>query len=409
MNKPELLAGAGSFEKAKVAFLYGADAVYIGTPKLSLRSRSNIEDDDLPKIIEYAHSIGKKVYVALNIYAPDELYDEIKEQVLVLKKYKPDGIIISDGGVVDLVREIAPEIPINISTQANTLSYHTAKFWQRNGAKRIILSREMNKEDIKEVIKNIPKDLETEIFIHGAICWAYSGRCYLSEYLASRNANLGDCAHSCRWQFNMYLEEMAHPGNLMKVETDENGTYILSSKDLCLINEIPEIIDMGITSLKIEGRLKSEYYVANVVHVYRMAIDDYINNPKTFDSKKYMEELERLKTRELTTFMFNDKNNKDFQEYQGKQYNEDYEYGGQVVEYNKDLSVVKIGNKLTVGDEMELILPDQLEAINFTIDKLYDIETGEEIETINPGKLNQAVKMRLPHEAQIGTIIRRKR
>ena len=221
MNKPELLAGAGSFEKAKIAFLYGADAVYIGTPKLSLRSRSNIEDDDLPKIIEYAHNIGKKVYVALNIYAPDELYDEIKEQVLVLKKYKPDGIIISDGGVVDLVRELAPEIPINISTQANTLSYHTAKFWYRNGAKRIILSREMNKEDIKEVIKNIPKDLETEIFIHGAICWAYSGRCYLSEYLSSRNANLGDCAHSCRWQYNMYLEEQAHPGNMMKVETDE--------------------------------------------------------------------------------------------------------------------------------------------------------------------------------------------
>ena len=409
MNKPELLAGAGSFEKAKIAFLYGADAVYIGTPKLSLRSRSNIEDDDLPKIIEYAHKFGKKVYVALNIYAPDELYDEIKEQVLVLKKYKPDGIIISDGGVVDLVREVAPEIPINISTQANTLSYHTAKFWQRNGAKRIILSREMNKEDIKEVIKNIPKDLETEIFIHGAICWAYSGRCYLSEYLSSRNANLGDCAHSCRWQYNMYLEEQAHPGNFMKVETDENGTYILSSKDLCLINEIPEIVDMGITSLKIEGRLKSEYYIANVTHVYRMAIDDYVKNPKSFDSKKYMEELERLKTRELTTFFFNDKSNKDFQEYQGKQYNEDYEYGAQVLEYNKDLSIVKIGNKLTVGDEMEMILPNQLEAIKFTINKLYDIDTGEEIETINPGKLNQSVKMKLPHEAPQGTIIRRKR
>lgn len=280
MNKPELLAPAGSFEKAKVAFLYGADAVYCGTGALSLRSRAEVDNDELAKTIKYAHSIGKKVYTTINIYAPDNMYDDIKSQVEMLNKLAVDAVIVSDGGVVDMIHEIAPDIPIHISTQANTLSSHTAKFWYKNGASRVILSREMNKEQIRELINNIPQGLETEIFVHGAICWAYSGRCYLSDFLACRNANLGDCAQSCRWAYNVYLEEKNNPGNLMPVEDDSNGTYILSSKDLCLIRRIPDIVDMGVTSLKIEGRLKSEYYVASVVNAYRNAIDDYINNPQ---------------------------------------------------------------------------------------------------------------------------------
>ena len=280
MNKPELLAPAGSFEKAKVAFLYGADAVYCGTGALSLRSRAEVDNDELAKTIKYAHSIGKKVYTTINIYAPDNMYDDIKSQVEMLSKLAVDAVIVSDGGVVDMIHEIAPDIPIHISTQANTLSSHTAKFWYKNGASRVILSREMNKEQIRELINNIPQGLETEIFVHGAICWAYSGRCYLSDFLACRNANLGDCAQSCRWAYNVYLEEKNNPGNLMPVEDDSNGTYILSSKDLCLIRRIPDIVDMGVTSLKIEGRLKSEYYVASVVNAYRNAIDDYINNPQ---------------------------------------------------------------------------------------------------------------------------------
>ena len=279
MKKIELLAPAGSFEKAKTAFMYGADAVYCGTPKLSLRSRSELYDNDLEKTINYAHSIGKRVHVAINIYAWDEYYDEIKIQAQELDRLGVDGIIISDGGVVDIVKEYAPNTEIHISTQANTVSYHTCNFWHRNGAKRIILGRELNKKQIKEIIDNKPKDLDIEIFAHGAICFAYSGRCFLSDFLAGRSGNLGDCAQSCRWAYNVYVEEANNPGNLMPVETDEKGTYIFSSKDLCLINEIPEIIEMGVDSVKIEGRLKTEYYLATVINTYRTAINDYYSNP----------------------------------------------------------------------------------------------------------------------------------
>ena len=279
MKKIELLAPAGSYEKAKTAFMYGADAVYCGTPKLSLRSRSELYDNDLEKTINYAHSIGKRVHVAINIYAWDEYYDEIKIQAQELDRLGVDGIIISDGGVVDIVKEYAPNTEIHISTQANTVSYHTCNFWHRNGAKRIILGRELNKKQIKEIIDNKPKDLDIEIFAHGAICFAYSGRCFLSDFLAGRSGNLGDCAQSCRWAYNVYVEEANNPGNLMPVETDEKGTYIFSSKDLCLINEIPEIIEMGVDSVKIEGRLKTEYYLATVINTYRTAINDYYSNP----------------------------------------------------------------------------------------------------------------------------------
>lgn len=409
MNKPELLAPAGSLEKAKAAFLYGADAIYCGTGSLSLRSRADVDDDELAKVIEYAHSIGKKVYTTINIYAPDDVYEDIVKQVKMLNKLAVDAIIVSDGGIIDIIKEIAPDIPIHISTQANTLSAHSANFWYKNGAKRVILSREMNKNDIKYLIDNIPQGLETEIFIHGAICWAYSGRCYLSDFMASRNANLGDCAQSCRWAYNMYIEEKNNPGNIMPVEEDENGTYILSSKDLCLIKNIPEIVDMGVTSLKIEGRLKSAYYLASVVNAYRNAIDDYVENPEKFDYKKYMNELEKVKTRELTDFLFNDKNNKEFQEYQGKQYNPNFEYGGMIEQYNEDKSIVKIGNKLTVGDKMEIIIPHKLKVEEFTINKMWDTDTDEEVEFVNPGKLGQTVKMHLPIKCENGWIIRRKK
>ena len=255
MKKPELLAPAGSFEKAKVAFLYGADAIYAGTSSLSLRTRAEMENDDLYKTIQYAHKLGKKVYTTINIFAWDDRYEEIKEQARVLNKLKVDGIIVADGGIVDLIKEEAPDIDIHISTQANIVSYHTSNFWYKNGAKRVILARELNKEQIKEIIQNKPKDLETEMFIHGAICFGYSGRCFLSDFLSGRSANLGDCAQSCRWAYNVYVEETNKPGNLMPVEHDNKGTYIFSSKDLCLMKEIPEIIEMGIDSLKIEGRL----------------------------------------------------------------------------------------------------------------------------------------------------------
>ena len=407
MKKPELLAPAGSFNKAKIAFLYGADAVYVGTSALSLRTRAEVQDEDLANIIKYAHSIGKKVYVALNIYAWDNMYDEVRKQARMLQELKPDGIISADGGVIDILKEEAPDVDIHISTQANVVSAHSANFWHKNGAKRVILARELDKNQIKEIVDNTPMGLEVEMFVHGALCFGYSGRCFLSDFLASRSANLGDCAQSCRWAYNVYVEEKNNPGNLMPVEGDDKGTYIFSSKDLCLIKEIPDIVEIGVDSLKREGRLKTEYYLASVINTYRNAIDDYIKHPKGYDYTKYMNELEKVKTRSLTTFYFNDRNNKDFQEYEGKQYNPNYEFGGKVISYNEDKCVVEVKNKLTLGDTLEILIPGQLEPYRFNIDALWDSETEEKIESVNPGKAGQTVLMHIPIKVENDWIIRR--
>ena len=407
--KPELLAPAGSFEKAKTAFLYGADAIYCGTGSLSLRSRAEVDNDELAKTIEYAHSIGKKVYAAINIYAWDSYYEEIKKQAQMLNELRVDSIIASDGGVIEILKKYAPEVEIHISTQANIVSYHSANFWHKNGASRVILGRELNKEQIKNIMQNKEKDLEVEMFAHGAICFGYSGRCFLSDFLASRSANLGDCAQSCRWAYNVYVEEHNNPGNLMPVEQDQQGTYIFSSKDLCLIKEIPEIVEMGVHSIKIEGRLKTEYYLASVVNAYRNAIDDYSKNPKEYDYSKYLKELEKTKTRGLTTFYFNDRNNKDFQEYEGKQYNPDYEFGGKVLERHQEQYLIEVRNKLTVGDKMEILIPNKIEVASFEVQELWDSQTKEAIQTVNPGKQGQTVFMKLPILAQEGWILRRKK
>ncbi len=410
MKKPELLAPAGSFEKAKTAFMYGADAIYCGTSSLSLRTRADMDDDDLFKTIRYAHENGKKVYVAINIFPWDESYEEVASQAKMLNELNVDGVIVSDGGVVELIKQVAPDVDIHISTQANTVSLHASRFWYNNGAKRVILARELNKNQIKYITENKPNGLETEIFVHGAICFGYSGRCFLSDFLSCRSANLGDCAQSCRWKYNVYVEETNNPGNLMPVEDDENGTYIFSSKDLCLIKEIPDIINLNVDSLKIEGRLKTEYYLATVINAYRNAIDDYFNSPSRYDYTKYLKELEKTKTRGLTTFYFNDRNNKDFQDYTGNQYNSDYEYGGKVIKTEEDLkTVIEIKNKLQKNDLMEIIIPGQINPCEFKIEGLWDYETDEEIGYINPGRANQKVKLRLPIEVKEGYIIRRKK
>ena len=409
MKKPELLAPAGSFEKAKTAFLYGADAVYAGTSSLSLRTRAEMQDNDLKKTIEYAHSIGKKVYTTINIYAWDERYEEIVKQVQMLSALNVDAIIVADGGIVEIIKKEAPNIDIHISTQANIVSSHSANFWKNVGAKRVILGRELNKEQIKQIIKDTPEDLETEIFIHGAICFGYSGRCFLSDFLAGRSANLGDCAQSCRWAYNIYVEEHNNPGNMMPVEYDDKGTYIFSSKDLCLIKQIPEIINMGVDSLKIEGRLKTEYYLASVVNSYRNAIDDYMKSPDNYDYTKYLGELEKTKTRGLTEFYFNDRSNKDFQEYEGKQYNPNYEYGGKIIESSDKSAIVEIKNKLIVGDIMEVIIPGEISPYIFKIENLWDTDTNESIQFVNPGKAGQSVRMEFPITVENGWILRRKK
>lgn len=409
MKKIELLAPAGSYEKAKIAFLYGADAVYCGTSSLSLRTRADMGNQDLVKTIEYAHSIGKRVHVTLNIFAWDEKYEEIIEMAKILNEVKPDAIIAADGGVIETLKKYAPNVPIHVSTQANIVSLQNAKFWYNNGAKRVIMAREINKEQLKYIMENKPEDLEVEMFGHGAICFAFSGRCFLSDFMSGRSANLGDCAQSCRWSYNLYAEEKNNPGELMPIEESEYGTSIFSSKDLCLIKELPEIIDMGIDSLKIEGRLKTEYYIASVVNAYRNAIDDYIRDPENYDYTKYLKEIEKIKTRELTTFYFNDRNNKDIQDFSGRQYNDKYEFGGKVIEYNNDKSIVEIKNKLSVGDIMEIIIPNKLEPEVFKIEKLWDYETDEEIDSVSPGVKGQKVLIKLPMKCENGWIIRRKK
>lgn len=409
MKEIELLAPAGSFEKAKIAFLYGADAVYCGTSSLSLRTRADMEDDDLVNTINYAHSIGKKVYVAVNIFAWDEKYDEIINMAKTLEELKPDGVIIADGGVLETFKEYAPSVPINISTQANIVSLHDCNFWYKQGGKRMILAREMNKEQLRYIMENKPEDMEIEIFIHGAICFAFSGRCFLSDFLSCRSANLGECSQSCRWSYNLYLEEKNNLGELMPIETSKYGTSILSSKDLCLIKELPEIIEMGVDSLKIEGRLKTEYYIASVINAYRNAIDDYKKDPENYDYTKYLKEIEKVKTRSLTTFYFNDRKNKDIQEYAGRQYNEQYEFGAKVVEYNENKSLVEIKNKLIVGDKLEIIVPNKIEPVEFTLDKMWDVDSGEEINEVSPGVKGQQVKINIPIKCEKDWIIRRKK
>lgn len=409
MKKIELLAPAGSYEKAKTAFQYGADAVYCGTSSLSLRTRADMGNDDLIKTIEYAHSIGKRVHVTLNIFAWDEKYEEIIEMAKILNEVKPDGIIAADGGVIDVLKQYAPGVPIHISTQANIVSLRDCNFWHKIGAKRVIMAREMNKEQLKYIMENKPEDLEIEMFGHGSICFAFSGRCFLSDFLCGRSANLGDCSQSCRWAYNLYAEEKNNPGQYMPIEINEHGTSIFSSKDLCLIREIPEIMEMGIDSLKIEGRLKTEYYIASVVNVYRNAIDDYMRDPANYDATKYLEEIEKVKTREFTTFYFNDRNNRDVQDYTGRQYNDNYEFGGKVVEYDEEKSIIEIKNKLQIGDELEIIVPFKLEPITFKIEKLWDEETDEEIDSISPGVKGQKVKMQLPVKCEKDWILRRKK
>lgn len=415
MFKPELLAPAGSLEKAKIAFMYGADAVYCGTSKLSLRSRAEVDESVLEEVIKYAHSIGKKVYVALNIYAEDSDYTEIEKEVKKLSILGADAILASDPGVIECIKKFAPNIEIHISTQANVVSLHSANFWHKYGAKRVVLARELTKEKIQYIMENKPKDLEVEIFVHGAICFAYSGRCYLSKYLADRCANLGDCAQPCRWKYNITATEANNQNSTINIDFDEKGTYLFSSKDMCLINKIPEICDMGIHSLKIEGRLKTEYYLATVVRTYRKAIDDYIklkeeNNGDMYDASKYLEELYKVKTRGLSEFYFTDKKNQDIHDLDGNSDNLDYEYGAKVKEALKDnIYICEIKNKLSLGDDLEILFPNSLETKYFKITKLFDAQNDENIDTINPGIKGQLVKMYIPYTLEEGYIIRRKK
>lgn len=410
MKKMELLAPAGSLAKAKVAFLYGADAVYAGTSKLSLRSRAEMDSDDLEDTIKYAHSIGKKVYVAMNIYAYDEDYTEIEEEIKRLDRIKADAIIVSDPGIVNTIKQVAPNMEIHISTQANITSVQAAKFWYDYGARRVILARELSKDKIDYIMKNKPEDLEVEMFIHGAICYAYSGRCYLSQYLSDRGANCGDCSQPCRWQYKLTAEEVNKPGSIINIDYDEKGTYVFSSKDLCLLKQIPVLADMGMDSLKIEGRLKTEYYLATVVRTYRKAIDDYYNLKENWNYEDYITELEKVKTRGLSEFYFTNSNNQDIHDFDGFSENLKYEYGAKVLEdLGDNLYHVEIRNKLSLGDLLDVMVPGEIELHEFKIEELYDSVTREKIDHVNPGIKGQSVIIKIPYDVKKDYVIRRKK
>lgn len=407
MNNVELLAPAGDFEKFKMAINYGADAVYLGGERFGLRKASkNFSIKELEEATKYAHERDKKVYVTMNILAHNEDLKGLKEYVKELYNIGVDAVIVSDPGILSVIRKTIPDLPIHLSTQASVTNYETAMFWYNLGIKRIVLARELSLMEIKEIISKAPKDLEIETFIHGAMCISYSGRCLLSNYMAGRDANRGDCAQACRWKYSLVEEK--RPGEYYPVFEDEKGTYIFNSKDLCMIEYIPELINAGIKSLKIEGRVKSSYYVATVLRSYRMAIDEYLKDPKNYKfNPEWLNEIKKASHRNFTTgFYFNKPTSKD-QVYASSTYVRDYDYVGLILDYDKEtnLATVEQRNRMFVGDEVEIFGP-KIDFFTQTIDFMLD-EEGNEIEVAPHPQ--QIVKIRMKKPVKPWYIIRKSR
>lgn len=401
-KKPELLLPASSLEVLKVAVLYGADAIYIGGEMYGLRAKAkNFSREDMAEGIRFAHKHGKKVYVTANITAHNcdlaGVADYFKELSCLDadadgSQICPDALIISDPGVFDLAREYAPDIDIHISTQANNVNYGTYRFWQRMGAKRVVSARELSLEEIKEIRQNIPEELEMETFVHGAMCISYSGRCLLSNYFTGRDANLGACTHPCRWKY--YLMEENRPGEYLPVFENDRGTYIFNSKDLCMIEYIPELVDAGIDSFKVEGRMKTALYVAAVARTYRKAIDDYFEDPLTYKEnlEYYRQEIAKCTYRQYTTGFFFDKPKADAQIYDNNVYVKEYTYLGIVHEVTEEgFAVLEQRNKFSIGDEVELMKPDG-ENLMVTVLSIQN-EDGERMESCPHPKQKLFVKL----------------
>lgn len=358
-NKPEVLAPANSLEVLKTAVEYGADAVYIGGEMYGLRAKAkNFSAEDMKKGIAYAHERGKKVYVTANITAHNRDLEGVRAYFHELKEIRPDALIISDPGVFTIAKEVCPEIDIHISTQSNNVNYMTFRFWKEQGATRVVTARELSLEEIRDIRKNIPDDFEIETFVHGAMCISYSGRCLLSHYFTGRDANLGACTHPCRWKY--YIMEEKRPGEFLPVEENERGTYIFNSKDLCMIEHIPELVNAGIDSFKIEGRMKTALYVAVVSRTYRQAIDDYFENPQKYidNIPYYKKEIAKCTYRQFTTGFFFGPTTHDSQIYDNNTYVKGYEYLGTIHESLEDgRGVFEQKNKFSVGDEVEIMKP----------------------------------------------------
>ena len=358
-NKPEVLAPANSLEVLKTAVEYGADAVYIGGEMYGLRAKAkNFSAEDMKKGIAYAHERGKKVYVTANITAHNRDLEGVRAYFHELKEIRPDALIISDPGVFTIAKEVCPEIDIHISTQSNNVNYMTFRFWKEQGATRVVTARELSLEEIGDIRKNIPDDFEIETFVHGAMCISYSGRCLLSHYFTGRDANLGACTHPCRWKY--YIMEEKRPGEFLPVEENERGTYIFNSKDLCMIEHIPEMVNAGIDSFKIKGRMKTALYVAVVSRTYRQAIDDYFEDPQKYidNIPYYKKEIAKCTYRQFTTGFFFGPTTHDSQIYDNNTYVKGYEYLGTIHESLEDgRGVFEQKNKFSVGDEVEIMKP----------------------------------------------------
>ena len=389
---PELLIPASSLEVLKTAVIFGADAVYIGGEAFGLRAKAkNFSMEEMREGIEFAHEHDVKVYVTANILAHNSDLPEVRKYFEELKELKPDALIIADPGVFDIAKEVCPEIERHISTQANNTNYGTYNFWYRQGASRVVSARELSMKELKELRANIPEDLEIETFIHGAMCISYSGRCLLSNYFTGRDANRGACTHPCRWKYAVVEE--TRPGEYMPVYENERGTYIFNSKDLCMIEHIPELIDAGIDSLKIEGRMKTALYVATVARTYRKAIDDYQKDPELYRQNMpwYLDQISNCTYRKFTTGFFFGKPDDDAQIYDSNTYVKDYTYLGIVGGTEGGLCRIEQRNKFSVGETIEIMKPDGRN-VEVTVERIIN-EDGEEQESAPHSKQVLYVKL----------------
>jgi putative protease len=417
LKKPELLMPAGSFDVLKTAFRFGADAVYVGGDMFSLRAKAhNFSNEELKEATEYTHSIGKKIYVTVNITAHNEDMDGVKEYLKELREIKPDGLIISDPGVFMMAKAFAPNLELHVSTQANNVNYLTFRFWYEQGAKRVVTARELSLKEVSEIRENIPSDMEIESFIHGAMCISYSGRCLLSNYLTGRDANLGECTHPCRWKY--FISEENRQGEYMPIFENDRGTFIFNSKDLCMIDHIPEMTEAGIDSFKIEGRMKTALYVATVARAYRNAIDTYFEDPDKYRENipVYFEEIGKCTNRMFTTGFYFGKPSAESMVYGESTYVKDYVYLGTVIKAEK-VSGDEAGgtapfaykceliqkNKFCTGDEIEILAPGSLEINKCRVLKITD-EQGNEMPSCPHA--SQKIHVYIDKEIEAGDLLR---
>ena len=381
MKHPELLIPASSLEVLKTAVMFGADAVYIGGEAFGLRAKAkNFSMEEIREGIAFAHAHDVKVYITANILAHNGDLSGVRAYFEELKEIRPDALIISDPGVFMIAREVCPEIDIHISTQANNTNYGTYQFWHQLGARRVVTARELSMAELKEIREKVPADLEMETFIHGAMCISYSGRCLLSNYFTGRDANRGACTHPCRWKYA--IVEETRPGEYMPVYENERGTYIFNSKDLCMIEHIPELIDSGIDSFKIEGRMKTALYVATVARTYRKAIDDYLESPELYREHMdwYLDQISNCTYRQFTTGFFFGKPDESAQIYDNNTYVKEYTYLGIIGECTADgLYRIEQRNKFSVGEQIEIMKPDGRN-IPVVVRRIVD-EEGQEMQS----------------------------